>query len=103
MGYDPAIWNKNALLKRPAACQGSPFPVASLTADELAAMDTMSKFAGQMHRLCGDGPQSASDWREAAAHIHVLQTTIMAQAASRAYPELFRPLGGNGDCGDIHS
>lgn len=94
MGYDPA--------KRPAACQGSPFPfpVASLTADELAAMDTIGKFAGQMRRLCGDGPQSVHDWAEAAAHIHVLQTTIMAQAASRAYPELFRPLGGNSRCGE---
>lgn len=61
---------------------------------ELEAMQTIGKFAGQMRQLIGDGPQAESDWAEAADKIHQLQTTIMAQAASRAYPELFRPLGG---------
>lgn len=33
------------------------------------------------------------DFEEAMNHIHALQQMIMAQAASRAHPELFRLLG----------
>ena len=61
---------------------------------ELEAVQTIGKFAGQMRRLIGDGPQAEADWAEAADKIHQLQTMILAQAAARAYPELFRPLGG---------
>lgn len=34
------------------------------------------------------------DWRYATDHIHALQHMIMSQAAARAYPGKYRPLGG---------
>lgn len=41
-----------------------------------------------------DGPARDSDLREIAADIHALQYRVMAQCASRNYPDLYRPLGG---------
>src|ERR1700677_510490 len=63
-----------------------------LTPEELEAMDLIGTFAGKLKKIIGEGPQSGHDWAEAADKIHQLQCVIMAQAASRAYPELFRLL-----------
>lgn len=68
-----------------------------LTEDELEAMDLSGKLAnklGKIIRQNGTKEQQDYDWQEAAMRIHALQHTIMAQAASRAYPERFRLLGG---------
>lgn len=77
-----------------AAADRRPRVSGLLNEAELEAVQTIGKFAGQMRRLIGDGPQAEADWAEAADKIHQLQTMILAQAAARAYPELFRPLGG---------
>jgi hypothetical protein len=41
----------------------------------------------------GDGPTRAADLAELTAAIHVIQRAVMAQAAARAYPGQYRPLG----------
>ena len=65
-----------------------------MTAEELAAMELLGNAAGAIRRLIGDGPCARSDWAEAADKIHQLQAMVMAQLASRAHPDRFRPLGG---------
>jgi hypothetical protein len=44
--------------------------------------------------VIGDGVNRSQDLAEAAAHIHGVQNMILAQAAARAYPNLYRQLGG---------
>jgi hypothetical protein len=41
-----------------------------------------------------DGPSRRQDLDELAAHIHVIQRTVMSQAAGRAHPTQYRMLGG---------
>jgi hypothetical protein len=43
--------------------------------------------------VCG-GSTRAADLSELAMHVHAIQHAVMAQAAARAYPDLYRPLGG---------
>lgn len=45
--------------------------------------------------VVADGPSRDSDLREIAADVHALQLRIMAQAAARAHPHLYRLLGGS--------
>ena len=47
--------------------------------------------------IVGLGQSSKQDHCEAAAKIHDLQRMIMAQAAARAHPDLYRLLGKGGD------
>lgn len=69
-----------------------------LSEDELEAMELSAKLAKKVRRIIGDGSDQAQyDWVEAAHRIHSIQHSIMAQAASRAYPERFRQLGGRVD------
>ena len=68
---------------------------ALLTDDELAAVDLTAQLGRLMRRIIGDGPNAADDCTEAAHRIHAVQDLILAQAAARAYPHLFRPLGGD--------
>lgn len=85
-------------------CNASDQPVPMsefLSSDELEAMNLLATFAGKMRRIIGDGPCARGDWAEAADKIHQLQAVIMAQAASRAYPDLFRPLGGRADEAEV--
>lgn len=47
--------------------------------------------------ICGVvGKESTrdADLKELIVHIHAIQRAVMANAAARAYPEEFRPLGG---------
>lgn len=60
-----------------------------LTSAEIDALDVLATFATRAHRILGDG----NDWAEAADKIHQLQSMLMGQAASRAYPSFFRLLG----------
>lgn len=65
-----------------------------LTADEHEAMRLSGDLAGLLRRIIGKGNQAEHDWAEAAARIHAVQHMILAQAAARSYPGLYRPLGG---------
>ncbi len=65
-----------------------------MTEDEHAAMKLTADLANALHRIIGKGGQAEHDWAEAAQRIHAIQHTILAQAAARAYPDLYRPLGG---------
>lgn len=67
---------------------------ALLTTDEFEAMALTGQLANKLRAVIGTGPQAANDWAEAAQHIHGIQHMLMAQAAARAYPLDFRPLGG---------
>lgn len=82
-------------------------PKEYLTDDEKEALDLTAKLANLLFKICRE-PQrpeghSASleqwvanknnDMNECAYEIHVIQHRIMAQAAARAYPELFRGMG----------
>ena len=42
-----------------------------------------------------DGPSREADLHELVIHIHAIQHAVMANAAARAYPDLYRPLGGD--------
>lgn len=64
-----------------------------LTELEHEALALSGQLAGKVHRIIGEGPQAENDWAEMAHHIHVLQRTILSQAAGREYPELYRLLG----------
>lgn len=68
-----------------------------LTADEHEAMALSGKLAGVIRRIIGNGQQAENDWSEAAQRIHAIQHMVLAQAAARAYPDLYRPLGGTID------
>ena len=65
-----------------------------LTDDEHEAMALSGRLANVIRKVIGSGPQAEHDWAEAAQRIHAIQHTILAQAAARAYPDLYRPLGG---------
>lgn len=45
--------------------------------------------------IVDQGAAENADRSEILYHVHALQRTVMAQAAARAYPELYRPLGGD--------
>ena len=65
-----------------------------LTDDEREAV----RQAGRLHQLISkrivtNGPTRAEDLAEVTAAIHIIQRTVMAQAAARAYPKEFRLLG----------
>lgn len=64
-----------------------------LTDDERAAIHAAGELWGQLCQIVGDGPTREADLGELVVHIHAIQQAVMAQAAARAYPELFRPLG----------
>lgn len=44
--------------------------------------------------IVGDGPAREGDLRELIAPIHEIQRAVLKQAAARAYPDLYRLLGG---------
>lgn len=67
-----------------------------LTVEEREFLKLTATLANLMRGIIGNGTQSDHDWSEAAAKIHDLQHMVMAQAASRAYPDLFRLLGHRG-------
>lgn len=55
--------------------------------------------AGQLwNQLCAiteNGPAREGDLRELCFHIHGIQRAVLKQAAARAYPDLYRLLGGD--------
>lgn len=65
-----------------------------LTSDELAAIDLAARLAESLARVVGGGGTRNADLNELLVHVHVIQNAVLAQAAARAYPDRFRPLGG---------
>jgi hypothetical protein len=65
-----------------------------LTADEHEAVRLIGELVGLFRKIVGDGPNRIGDLNEFTRTIHVLQNTILAQAAARAYPDRYRLVGG---------
>lgn len=65
-----------------------------LTLDERETIADLGQIATRIsQKIIGHGPTRDHDVAEMVHHIHILQQLVMAQAASRAYPELYRLLG----------
>jgi hypothetical protein len=67
------------------------------TPAEERALALTGELAGALHEVIAqveNGDQAAHDWSEMAKHIHGIQHALMAQLASRAYPDQYRALGG---------
>ena len=58
---------------------------------ELRAIDLTAELASLLFVICG--PDAPADLDELVHHLHVIQRYIGSQAAARAYPGKFRPLG----------
>jgi protein tyrosine phosphatase (PTP) superfamily phosphohydrolase (DUF442 family) len=81
--------------QREPDARGSQDPASLLTADEHEAV----RQAGLLYtfiaeHVVADGPTRDDDLAELRAVIHVIQRTVLAQAAARAWPGEFRLLGG---------
>ena len=66
---------------------------AYLTSDEHAAIKTCANTWLAIRKVVGSGETRSADLGEVVAHIHALQHFVMAQAAARAYPDLYRLAG----------
>jgi hypothetical protein len=74
-----------------------------LTEDELRLIDLTAQVANLLYRVIAaddevsgrpaDSAVVAQDWRELVAPIHVIQRSVMSQAAAREYPDIVRLLG----------
>ena len=64
-----------------------------LNALEHETIELLGEVWGDICNIVGRGPSREADLAEAIAHIHALQHFVMAQAASRAYPDRYRLLG----------
>jgi hypothetical protein len=67
--------------------------VSGLTSDEQKFVEMVGNAWVLLCKIVGDGPTRDADLAEACNHIHALQHTVMAQAAGRAHPGLYRLLG----------
>jgi hypothetical protein len=68
-------------------------PEPALSDTEHDAIKKSAELATLIRNIIGDGLNSYHDWVEATVHIHAIQNMILSQAASRAYPDLYRLLG----------
>lgn len=68
-----------------------------LTGAEQAALGLAAQLWNDLCALTGPGATRQRDLDEAVVHIHAIQHMVMANAAARAYPSLYRPLGGTLD------
>jgi hypothetical protein len=65
-----------------------------LTVDEHRAVALLGEIADLLsRRVVGHGETRVPDLTELFAHIHAVQAAVLAQAATRAYPDLYRALG----------
>lgn len=65
-----------------------------LTGKEHGAIQLCGNLAGVLTEIVAPGAQQEHDLNELIGHVHTIQRAIMSQAASRCYPDLYRPLGG---------
>jgi len=68
-----------------------------LSAAEQQLTDLLGKAWNLFCVIVEDGPTRSDDLAEIATKIHDLQHAVMAQAAARAYPDTYRPLGNVGE------
>jgi hypothetical protein len=64
-----------------------------LTQEEHDVVQLAGELWGEICRVIPDGPTREADLRELIIHIHAIQHAVMANAAARAYPDAYRPLG----------
>lgn len=64
-----------------------------LTDDEHEVIRLLAEAWNLLNQCAGSGRTRAADMGEAALHVHALQHAVMAQAAARAYPDIYRLLG----------
>lgn len=65
-----------------------------LTAAEHDAVAQAAELWGSLTAIVADGPARAGDLSELIFHVHAIQRAVLKQAAARAYPDLYRLLGG---------
>jgi hypothetical protein len=70
-------------------------PVVSLTPSEHQAIALTVELFDEVCRIAGFGEARRGDLTEVTHYVHGLQRIIMAQAAARAHPNLYRLLGGD--------
>jgi len=84
----------NGAMLSPGLISGPGFHVGDLLTEQEREV---VKMAGDLwNALCGvvgRGSTREEDCREMVAHVHALQHAVMAQAAARAYPQVYRLLG----------
>lgn len=64
-----------------------------LSGDEQACIDRLEEAWGLLRRIIGNGPNASNDLAELIVPLHTLQNAVLAQAAARAYPTVYRRLG----------
>lgn len=64
-----------------------------LTVEEIALIDLISDVSRSFGTVVGQGPTREHDLREMVYHVHALQNMVLAQAAARRYPHLYRKMG----------
>lgn len=69
----------------------------TLTDAEHRLVTDIGRLMDGFNAVVGDGPSRDGDLAEAVRHIHVLQNMVLAQAASRAYPDRYRLMGASFD------
>jgi hypothetical protein len=65
-----------------------------LTAAEHDVIKALGDVWGDICKVVGTGPSRSADLSEVVFHVHALQHFVMAQAAARTYPDLYRLAGG---------
>lgn len=65
-----------------------------LTDAEHALITKLGECFNEFCIITNDGSNRDHDLSEAALHVHALQHAVMANAAAREYPHLYRVLGG---------
>lgn len=66
---------------------------AGLTDAEHGAMTAIADASRAVVAIIGTAGPAERDRLEVLIHVHALQTFVMAQAAARAYPDLYRLAG----------
>lgn len=66
-----------------------------LTPDEHQWLLDSARLWTDLCQIVPDGPTMEADLAEAASHMHALQHAVLANAAARSYPHLYRTLGGS--------
>lgn len=74
---------------------GQPLVAELLTPAEHAAVAKAGELWNDLCAIVADGPARAGDLSELIFHIHAIQRAVLKQAAARAYPDLYRLLGGD--------
>lgn len=67
----------------------------SMSDREHALARKLGSLANDFNDIMTRGIAYDEDYREVVYHIHALQNMVMAQAAARMYPNMYRPLGGS--------